>query len=185
MCNKKILLINHRIIALATTINAGTFINCSSDSDDTGRNISNTEPTESRPRPRVSRRGRLLKPTHKLLQLADATYAPAGKSTCRSKREQSKKRRLNATIALERSSGQDSRATGVARQADVVNLDGSGVGGSGPTEPTSASGQASGENAIGHQTDMVIPFLEPMVCVTNRNPMDLTIEEAKKYMRTE
>ncbi|PWA76351.1 hypothetical protein CTI12_AA236060 [Artemisia annua] len=99
----------------------GTFINCSSDSDDTGRKISDTEP---------------------------------------------KKRRLNATITLERSSG-------------------SGVGGSLPTEPTSASGQASGANAVGHQTDMVVPFLEPMVCVTNRNPMDLTIEEAKKYMRTE
>ena len=28
-------------------------------------------------------------------------------------------------------------------------------------------------------------FLEPMVCVTNWNPVDLTIEEAKKFMRSQ
>ncbi|PWA87235.1 hypothetical protein CTI12_AA072590 [Artemisia annua] len=80
------------------------------------------------------------------------------------------------------------RANGVARQADVVIPNGPGfdgeVGGSGPCQPTSVVGQASGVNAVGHQTDMVVPFIWPMVSVTNQNPMDLTIEEAKKFMRT-
>ncbi|PWA72606.1 hypothetical protein CTI12_AA268980 [Artemisia annua] len=226
----------------------GTFVNCSSASDDTGRNISDTEPTESRPCPRVSRSGRLLKPTPKLLQLANSTGAPAGegisgagegtsragegtsgagKGTSGSERKHRKMHSLNAIIAQETSmpripaetkgnqhnhhqsgvvnpngsgigvevsvsepsgsmsvAGQAGQANGVARQVDMVNPDGSGVGGSGPTEPTSAAGQAGGLNAVGRQTDMVVPMLEPMVCVTNRNPMDLSIEEAKKYMRT-
>ncbi|PWA47120.1 Transcriptional coactivator Hfi1/Transcriptional adapter 1 [Artemisia annua] len=32
------------------------------------------------------------------------------------------------------------------------------VGGSGPSEPTSVARQASGVNAVGRQTDMVVPF---------------------------
>ena len=32
--------------------------------------------------------------------------------------------------------------------------------------------QASGVNDVGHHTDMVVPFLEPMVCVTNLIPKD-------------
>ncbi|GJS92453.1 golgin candidate 5 [Tanacetum coccineum] len=97
---------------------------------------------------------------------------------------------------------QAGQANGVA-QADVVNPHGSGVGGEvGGSEPdadywipdlivvpfldpTSVAGQASEASAVGRQTDMVVPLLEPMVCVTNRNPMDFTVEEAKKYMRTE
>ena len=67
-------------------------------------------------------------------------------------------------------------------EVDVVNPNGSGVGGEvggfGPNEPTSVAGQTSGVNVVGCQT-------EPMVCVTNRDPMDFTIKEAKKYMRTE
>ncbi|PWA94720.1 protein DETOXIFICATION 49 [Artemisia annua] len=124
--------------------------------------------------------------------------------------KQPKRCHLNSIIALERSMpripvGADDgskmqlyhqhenermagRANGVARQADVVipnrpGFDGE-VGGSGPCQPTSVVGQASGVNAVGHQTDMVVPFIWPMVSVTNQNPMDLTIEEAKKFMRT-
>ena len=31
------------------------------------------------------------------------------------------------------------------------------------------AGQASRVNAVGRQTDKVVPFLEPMICLTNRN----------------
>ena len=65
------------MITLATIINAGKFINCSSDSDNLGRTISDTKHIHSRPRPRVSSGGRLLKPIPKLLQLPNATDAPA------------------------------------------------------------------------------------------------------------
>ena len=54
-----------------------------------------------REEPRVSSRGRLLKPTPKLLQLPNATDAPAGEGTFGSKQKQPKKRRLNAIIAGE------------------------------------------------------------------------------------
>nr|GFA95051.1 hypothetical protein [Tanacetum cinerariifolium] len=74
-----------------------------------------------------------LQPTPKLLKLSNVTDAPAGEGSV------------------------VDQANGKARQADVVNPDGSGV----------------------------VPLLEPMVCVTNRIPMDFTIEEANKYMRTE
>ena len=57
--------------------------------------------------------------------------------------------------------------------AGVANPNGSGEGVEvGVFEPSwsgSVAGQASGVNAVGHQTNTVVPFLEPMICVTNRN----------------
>ena len=55
--------------------------------------------------------------------------------------------------------------------AGVANPNGSGEGVEvGVFEPRwPVAGQASGVNAVGHQTDTVVPFLEPMICVTNRN----------------
>ncbi|GKD68542.1 hypothetical protein Tco_1322632, partial [Tanacetum coccineum] len=99
--------------------------------------------------------------------------------------------------------GQASQANGVALQADLVNPNGSGagveVGVSEPSGSGSVVGQASRANGVTRQADAVDPngsgagvevdvsepLLEPMVCVTNQNPMDLTIEEAIKYMRSE
>nr|GEX91093.1 early nodulin-like protein 1 [Tanacetum cinerariifolium] len=37
----------------------------------------------------------------------------------------------------------------------------------------------------GVEVDVFEPLSEPMVCVTDQNPMDLTIEEAMKYLRNE
>lgn len=55
--------------------------------------------------------------------------------------------------------------------AGVANPNGSGEGVEvGVFEPRwSVAGQASGVNAVGHQTDMVVPFPEAMICVTIRN----------------
>lgn len=38
-----------------------------------------------------------------------------------------------------------------------------------PNGSGSVAGQAGGVNAVGRQTDMVVPFLEPLIRVTNRN----------------
>nr|GEU50625.1 thioesterase superfamily protein [Tanacetum cinerariifolium] len=200
----------------------GKFINSASD----------TEPTGSMPYQRVSSRGRVLKPTYKLLQLANVTDARAREGTSGSERKQTKKHLLNNVTAQARSMpripvgvvdgsedaplplnrgprrsfrrygsqhnrlqssvadaseltgsvsvvSQAGQANGVA-QADVVNPHGSGagseVGGSEPDadywipdlivvpflDPTSVAGQASEGNAVGRQTDMVVPLLEPM-----------------------
>ncbi|PWA94719.1 hypothetical protein CTI12_AA058130 [Artemisia annua] len=140
------------------------FINCSSDSDDSGRTISDTENMHSRPCPCVSSRGRLLNSTSKLFQMPNATDAPAGEGTFAYKQKQPKKRRLNA-ITRERSIpripvGTDDRSNDATIPSTRKRRDGfdSEVGGSAPSEPTCVAGQASGVNAVGTQTDMVVPF---------------------------
>nr|GFB65485.1 hypothetical protein [Tanacetum cinerariifolium] len=103
----------------------GKFINSSNDSDDSGRTINNIEPTESMPRLPVSSRGRPLKPTLKLLELSNAT----GDITLDRRPRGFLRRKGVAEPSGSRSVvGQASLANGMARQADVVDPNGSGAG---------------------------------------------------------
>ncbi|GJT19025.1 hypothetical protein Tco_0877731 [Tanacetum coccineum] len=70
----------------------GNFINSSRDN----------EPTSSMPRQRVSSRGRVLKPTSKLLQLGNVTDARADEGTSGSERKQPKKHLSSNVIARAR-----------------------------------------------------------------------------------
>nr|GEX64351.1 hypothetical protein [Tanacetum cinerariifolium] len=145
----------------------------------------------------VSSRGRPLKPTLKLLELSNATGAPLPSKRKRkdgaSVDRRTKQKAVKPTSAVPRFNegditfnrrprgflrrkgvaepsgsrsvvGQASLANGMARQADVVDPNGSGAG---------------------VEVDVSEPLSEPMFCVTDQNPMDLTIEEAMKYLRNE
>ena len=92
----------------------------------------------------------ILCPTPKLLQLPNATHAHTG----------------------EGASGFNRLQLGVANPNEsAVGVE---VGVSEPSGSGSVAGQASEVTAVGRQMDMVVSFLEPMVCVTNKNQVLVT-----------